>query len=248
MTFASPVAMKPTGAKGGESVVFGQVKEGANNPTLLPAGFLAALGLDGGEVPPRDAVRLTRGKPAGLPLQDAAPERARRRGHALHRPHLRGHRHARVRGPGRRTARRSPTRSSSRRARRSRSGRARSTRPHSARCWAGWTRRSPPGATRSRARRRRRRRRPRRPRSPRPTRTRRRRSRSSRSHRPTRPRTRRSPRRSSGPARPTAASPRRPGRATTAHTRRPRRRSQRGEQAVAGSLEALQAAGYKIAA
>ncbi len=40
-------------------------------------------------------------EPAGVPLQDAAPERARRRGHALHRPHLRGHRHARVRGPGR---------------------------------------------------------------------------------------------------------------------------------------------------
>ena len=61
MTFASPVAMKPKGAKGGETVVFGQVKEGANNPTLLPAGFLAALGLDGGEVPPRDAVGLKRG-------------------------------------------------------------------------------------------------------------------------------------------------------------------------------------------
>ena len=61
MTFASPVAMKPPGGKGGETVVFGQVKEGANNPTLLPVGFLAALGLDGGEVPPREAVQLKRG-------------------------------------------------------------------------------------------------------------------------------------------------------------------------------------------
>ena len=40
----------------------GQVKEGANNSTLLPAGFLAALGLDPGEVPPRQAVQLSRTK------------------------------------------------------------------------------------------------------------------------------------------------------------------------------------------
>jgi hypothetical protein len=53
--------MKPPGAKGGETVVVGQVKEGANNPTLLPAGFLTALGLDAGEVPPREPVQLKRG-------------------------------------------------------------------------------------------------------------------------------------------------------------------------------------------
>jgi hypothetical protein len=42
--------------------VVGQVKQDANNPTLLPTGFLAALGLDGGEVPPREAVQLDRSK------------------------------------------------------------------------------------------------------------------------------------------------------------------------------------------
>ena len=62
MTLSEPVAMKPPEAKGGESVVFGQVKEGADNPTLLPAGFLEALGLDPGEVPPREAVQLSRSK------------------------------------------------------------------------------------------------------------------------------------------------------------------------------------------
>ncbi len=60
MTLASPVAMKPPGAKGSQSVVVGQVKQGANNPTLLPAGFLSALGLDAGEVPPREPVQLKR--------------------------------------------------------------------------------------------------------------------------------------------------------------------------------------------
>jgi protein kinase-like protein len=62
MQFASPVAQAPGGAAGGESVVVGQVKEGANNSTLLPAGFLTALGLDPGEVPPRKAVRLVDNK------------------------------------------------------------------------------------------------------------------------------------------------------------------------------------------
>ena len=61
-TFSEPVAMKPPEAKGGQSVVFGQVKEGAANPTLLSAGFLEALGLDPGEVPPREAVQLSRSK------------------------------------------------------------------------------------------------------------------------------------------------------------------------------------------
>ncbi|MEA2317366.1 MAG: eukaryotic-like serine/threonine-protein kinase, partial [Solirubrobacteraceae bacterium] len=60
MTLASPVAMKPPAAKGGQSVVLGQVKRGANNPTLLPAGLLAALGLGAGEVPPREPVQLKR--------------------------------------------------------------------------------------------------------------------------------------------------------------------------------------------
>ena len=43
-------------------MVLGQVKEGAANSTLLPAGFLEALGLDPGEVPPREAVQLSRSK------------------------------------------------------------------------------------------------------------------------------------------------------------------------------------------
>ena len=62
MTLSEPVAMKPPEAKGGQSVVIGQVKEGAANSTLLPAGFLEALGLDPGEVPPREAVQLSRSK------------------------------------------------------------------------------------------------------------------------------------------------------------------------------------------
>jgi hypothetical protein len=60
MQFAAPVALAPGGAAGGESVVVGQVKQGAANSTLLPTGFLEALGLDPGEVPPREAVRLSR--------------------------------------------------------------------------------------------------------------------------------------------------------------------------------------------
>ena len=62
MTLSDPVAMAPPGAKGDQSVVVGQVKQGAANPTLLPAGFLQALGLGAGEVPPRAAVKLSRGK------------------------------------------------------------------------------------------------------------------------------------------------------------------------------------------
>jgi hypothetical protein len=62
MTLSEPVAMKPPEAKGAESVVVGQVKQGAANSTLLPAGFLEALGLDPGEVPPREAVELSRSK------------------------------------------------------------------------------------------------------------------------------------------------------------------------------------------
>jgi hypothetical protein len=57
MTFAAPIAM----AAGGESVIVGQVKD-ANNSTLLPNGFLSALGLDPGEVPPRQAVQLASSK------------------------------------------------------------------------------------------------------------------------------------------------------------------------------------------
>ena len=61
MQFASPIAQAPGGAEGGESIVVGQVKN-ANNSTLLPAGFLSALGLDSGELPPRQAVRLADNK------------------------------------------------------------------------------------------------------------------------------------------------------------------------------------------
>jgi hypothetical protein len=48
-------------ASGGESVVAGQVKQAANS-ALLPAAFLQALGLDAGELPPRQAVRLADNK------------------------------------------------------------------------------------------------------------------------------------------------------------------------------------------
>ena len=58
ITFSSPISM----ASGGESVVAGQVKQGAANSTLLPAAFLQALGLDAGELPPRQAVRLADNK------------------------------------------------------------------------------------------------------------------------------------------------------------------------------------------
>ena len=61
MTLSDPVAMAPKGAKGDQSVVVGQVKQGAANSTLLPTGFLTALGLGAGEAPPRAAVKLSRG-------------------------------------------------------------------------------------------------------------------------------------------------------------------------------------------
>ena len=60
MNFTSPIAQTPGGS---ESIVIGQVKDSsAANSTLLPAGFLQALGLDAGEVPPRQAVRLADNK------------------------------------------------------------------------------------------------------------------------------------------------------------------------------------------
>ena len=54
-------------------MVVGQVKEGANNPTLLPGGFLEALGLDAGEVPPREAVRLVDNKLEAYRYQNLRP-------------------------------------------------------------------------------------------------------------------------------------------------------------------------------
>ncbi|MEA2136656.1 MAG: eukaryotic-like serine/threonine-protein kinase, partial [Solirubrobacteraceae bacterium] len=62
MALSEPIAMAPPAAKGAQSVVVGQVKQGAANPTLLPAGFLQALGLDAGELPPRAPVQLSRSK------------------------------------------------------------------------------------------------------------------------------------------------------------------------------------------
>ena len=60
MSFTSPIAQSPGGS---ESIVIGQVKDSsAANATLLPAGFLKALGLSGGEAPPRQAVRLADNK------------------------------------------------------------------------------------------------------------------------------------------------------------------------------------------
>jgi hypothetical protein len=61
-TFASPIAMAPGGAAGGEAVVLGQVKEGAANSSLLPGGLRSALGLDAGELPPRQPVQLVDNK------------------------------------------------------------------------------------------------------------------------------------------------------------------------------------------
>jgi hypothetical protein len=75
MTLADPVTMAPKGAKGDQSVVVGQVKQGAANSTLLPTGFLAALGLGAGESPPRSAVKLSRGN-----LQAYRYEKLRPRG------------------------------------------------------------------------------------------------------------------------------------------------------------------------
>ena len=62
MTMDDPIAAAPKGADGGPAVVFGAVKEGADNSTLLPAGFRDALGLDPGQVPKRTPVRLSREK------------------------------------------------------------------------------------------------------------------------------------------------------------------------------------------
>jgi hypothetical protein len=62
MTMSAPIAMAPPGAKGNQSVVVGQVKQGAANPALLPSGFLQALGLDPGQLPPRAPVQLSRTK------------------------------------------------------------------------------------------------------------------------------------------------------------------------------------------
>ena len=62
MKMSGPIAMAPPGAEGDQSVVAGQVKQGAANPTLLPTGFLSALGLDPGQVPPRAPVSLSRSK------------------------------------------------------------------------------------------------------------------------------------------------------------------------------------------
>jgi serine/threonine protein kinase len=59
---SAPIAMAPPAATGNQSVVVGQVKQGAANPALLPAGFLQALGLDAGELPPRAPVQLSRSK------------------------------------------------------------------------------------------------------------------------------------------------------------------------------------------
>jgi hypothetical protein len=59
MAFTDAVAMSPKGADASPAIVFGQVREGAANSTLLPAGFREALGGDPGSVPKRDAVRLS---------------------------------------------------------------------------------------------------------------------------------------------------------------------------------------------
>src|SRR4051812_27058143 len=60
MTVSDAVAMAPR--DGGQNVVVGEVKQGAANSTLLPTRFLSALALDPGEVPPRQPVRLARAK------------------------------------------------------------------------------------------------------------------------------------------------------------------------------------------
>lgn len=72
MTLDDPIAVAPKG--GGSSVVFGQVKEEANNSTLLPAGFLVALG-SAGKTPKRQAVQL-----AGSKLQAYRYENLRPKG------------------------------------------------------------------------------------------------------------------------------------------------------------------------
>jgi hypothetical protein len=71
MNLSDPIAMAPKG--GGQNVVVGEVKQGAANSTLLPAGFLTALGLDPGEVPPRQPVRLARAKLAAYRYANLRP-------------------------------------------------------------------------------------------------------------------------------------------------------------------------------
>jgi hypothetical protein len=71
MNFTAPITESPGGT---ESVVVGEVKDGsAANSTLLPAGFLQALGLDAGELPPRQAVRLTDNKIEAYRYQNLRP-------------------------------------------------------------------------------------------------------------------------------------------------------------------------------
>lgn len=74
MTLADPVAVAPKGSDGAPAVVFGQVKEGAGNSTLLPAGFLDSLGLDPGQVPKRAAVRLSREKLQAYRYENLRPK------------------------------------------------------------------------------------------------------------------------------------------------------------------------------
>jgi hypothetical protein len=62
MTLDDPIAAAPQGSSDGASVVFGEVKEAANNSTLLPTEFLGALGLGRGEAPKRQPVQLSRAK------------------------------------------------------------------------------------------------------------------------------------------------------------------------------------------
>ena len=77
-------------------------QEGANNSTLLPAGFLTALGLDSGELPPRQAVRLADNKLEAYRYPNLRPRRARPAGDAVHRADLGGRRHGGVPRPERR--------------------------------------------------------------------------------------------------------------------------------------------------
>jgi hypothetical protein len=72
MTLDDPIAVAPPGG-GGASVVFGQVKAEANNSTLLPAGFLTALGVSG-TAPKRQAVELSRGKLQAYRYPDLHPK------------------------------------------------------------------------------------------------------------------------------------------------------------------------------
>ena len=62
MQFASPIAQAPGGAAGGESVVVGQVKRARTTRRCCRPASCSALGLDSGELPPRQAVRLADNK------------------------------------------------------------------------------------------------------------------------------------------------------------------------------------------